>query len=115
MAPKQASTQSTDKPEEGVAMSLVQRPSGGAQTWGLGRISHKKPGANNYIYDNSACKGTFIYVLDTGIRITHEQFRGDTTKTRRAIHGANFIVGQPVSSSCHVYFSSILIRDAERR
>lgn len=77
--------------------ALVQRPSGGASTWGLGRVSHKKTGAYNYVYDNTACKGTIIYVLDTGIRITHDQFRGSTPTIRRAFHGANFVAGQPVS------------------
>lgn len=57
--------------------------------WGLGRISHKAQGSAEYYYDNSAGKGVRVYVLDTGIRITHEQFGG------RAVWGRNFITGSP--------------------
>lgn len=33
--------------------------------YGLARISHRKPGANNYIYDDSAGAGTYSYIIDT--------------------------------------------------
>lgn len=79
---------------DGGVSSLVQRPSA---TWGLGRISHRAKGFTNYIYDTTGCAGTRIYVLDTGIRTTHEQFRGTTTSQRRAVFGKNFMTGQPVS------------------
>lgn len=55
-----------------------------APTWGLGRISHRQKGNFNYIYDSSAGSGTYAYVIDTGIRTTHNQFGG------RAVFGANF-------------------------
>jgi len=59
--------------------------------WGLGRISHK--GANtgwpDYYYDTTAGVGVRVYVLDTGIRISHAEFGG------RAVWGKNFIVGSP--------------------
>jgi hypothetical protein len=33
--------------------------------YGLARISHREPGANEYIYDTSAGEGTYAYVIDT--------------------------------------------------
>jgi len=53
--------------------------------WGLGRISHQDRGDPNYIYDFSACNNTVAYIIDTGIRTTHQEFKG------RATWGANFI------------------------
>ncbi|KAL1608512.1 hypothetical protein SLS60_003454 [Paraconiothyrium brasiliense] len=52
--------------------------------WGLGRISHKQKGHTTYIYDTTAGAGTYAYVIDTGIRTTHQEFGG------RAVWGANF-------------------------
>ncbi|KAI5463872.1 peptidase S8/S53 domain-containing protein [Mariannaea sp. PMI_226] len=62
--------------------------------WGLARISHKDGGntgsfGSGYYYDNSAGSGVRVYVIDTGIRLTHQEFEG------RAIWGANFITGSP--------------------
>lgn len=63
--------------------------------WGLGRISHKKPGSTNYIYDPSACKGTRAYVVDTGIFIKHGEFNNG-----RAVYGTNLVDATlPVSIS----------------
>lgn len=55
--------------------------------WGLASISSRTPGATSYIYDESAGQDTFSYVVDTGIRITHEDFEG------RAIWGFNSVGG----------------------
>lgn len=44
--------------------------------WGLGSISSRTRGANSYIYDNTAGRGTFSYIVDTGIRISHRDFGG---------------------------------------
>ncbi|KAL2067662.1 hypothetical protein VTL71DRAFT_15758 [Oculimacula yallundae] len=52
--------------------------------WGLGRISHRKKGSTDYIYDTSAGSGTYCYVVDTGVLASHVEFEG------RAIFGANF-------------------------
>lgn len=52
---------------------------------GLKRLSSSKPGASSYIFDDSAGKGITAYVVDTGIRTTHEDFEG------RAVFGANFV------------------------
>jgi hypothetical protein len=40
-------------------------------TWGLGRVSHRSPGASSYIYDDTAGSGSRVYVVDTGIYIEH--------------------------------------------
>lgn len=48
----------------------------GGATWGLGTMSHRSPDSTNYIYDTSACAGTWAYVVDTGILTTHAQFGG---------------------------------------
>ncbi|KAE8358862.1 subtilisin-like protein [Aspergillus caelatus] len=49
-------------------------------SWGLSRISHRgpfNPGDNNYIYDNNESgQGVTAYVVDTGIRIDHQDFGG---------------------------------------
>ncbi|KAH6675859.1 putative alkaline protease 1 [Halenospora varia] len=58
--------------------------------WNLGRISHKLKGIlTPYVYNSTACFGTRVYVVDTGIWLTHAEFGG------RAIWGANFIMGSP--------------------
>ena len=39
--------------------------------WGLGRISHRQPGSDDYTYDESAGEGTCSYIIDTGIDDDH--------------------------------------------
>ncbi|EWY97176.1 hypothetical protein FOYG_05650 [Fusarium oxysporum NRRL 32931] len=63
--------------------------------WGLARISHapnpNSPGFDSsYYYDTTAGAGTNVYIIDTGIRITHKEFSDG-----RATWGANFISGSP--------------------
>lgn len=58
-----------------------------SSTWGLSRISHKEAGETDYIYDKSAGKDTYIYVIDTGINTKHAEFGG------RATIGTSFIDG----------------------
>ncbi|KAL0783530.1 hypothetical protein CaCOL14_001436 [Colletotrichum acutatum] len=59
------------------------------QPWGLASLSSRTKLASvdvdhqTYIYDTSAGTGTFAYVLDSGIRISHPDFQG------RAIKGTN--------------------------
>lgn len=52
---------------------------------GLNRLSHSQPGAQTYVFDDSAGQGITAYVVDTGIRTTHTEFEG------RATFGANFV------------------------
>lgn len=58
-------------------------------TWGLSRISTRKPGGDTYVYDRSAGKDTYIYVIDTGIYTEHEEFGGRATLGRSFIKGTN--------------------------
>ncbi|KAK0714235.1 peptidase S8/S53 domain-containing protein [Apiosordaria backusii] len=57
-------------------------------TTGLARISHDGVDQNGYFFDSSAGEGITAYVVDTGIRVTHEDFQG------RATFGASFIRGE---------------------
>lgn len=53
--------------------------------WGLARISHESRNHRDYVYSDTAGTGTYVYVIDTGIRTSHTDFNG------RAIWGANFV------------------------
>lgn len=57
-------------------------------THGLGTISHRASGSTDYIYDTSAGEGTYSYVVDSGIRITHQEFGGRATNGYNAYGGA---------------------------
>jgi subtilisin family serine protease len=72
----------------------------GNATWGLSRISHKEPGAKNYIYDASAGKDTFIYVIDTGINTEHSEFGGRATIGKSFIDGSDGEDDQGHGSHC---------------
>ena len=54
---------------------------------GLDRLSSTGPGGENYLFDATGGEGITVYVVDTGVRITHAEFEG------RATHGANFAGG----------------------
>ncbi|WP_223424684.1 S8 family serine peptidase [Alcanivorax limicola] len=54
-------------------------------TWGLDRIDQRHlPLDNIYVYPDSAGAGVNVYILDTGLRATHQEFSG------RVITGRNF-------------------------
>ncbi|KAK6332676.1 hypothetical protein TWF730_004336 [Orbilia blumenaviensis] len=67
------------------SVDLTQKPS----TWGLARISWKSlPWPYSYRYNSKwAGRGTTVYVVDTGVRVTHKQFE------RRARFGYNAVPG----------------------
>ncbi|KAG6042931.1 hypothetical protein E4U39_005229 [Claviceps sp. Clav50 group G5] len=46
-------------------------------------------GKGSYLFDESAGEGIMVYVVDTGVRISHDEFQG------RASYGANFVDGGP--------------------
>ncbi|KAF4335065.1 alkaline protease (oryzin) [Fusarium beomiforme] len=52
-----------------------------SSTWGLGTISHRSKGYQNYLYHKQSGTDSFAYVVDSGIRITHQEFQG------RALYG----------------------------
>lgn len=48
--------------------------------WGLSRVSHRKlEPTTDYLYDNDGGEGVTAYVIDTGIKVEHEQFEGRAT------------------------------------
>ncbi|KAK6725424.1 hypothetical protein SNK04_004229 [Fusarium graminearum] len=53
--------------------------------WGLSAISNANPPSSkaSYTYDSTAGAGTFVYVLDSGIYLEHDEFQG------RAVFGAD--------------------------
>ncbi|KAF2993013.1 hypothetical protein E8E13_000713 [Curvularia kusanoi] len=63
--------------------------------WGLGSISSRTRGASSYIYDDTAGQGTFSYVVDTGIRLSHQDFGG------RAVFGYNAVGGDNNDNQGH--------------
>jgi subtilisin family serine protease len=58
-------------------------------TWGLGAISHRTGSSTSYLYDTTAGDGTFAYVVDSGIRVSHSQFGGRATLGYNAAGGAH--------------------------
>nr|AAX54902.1 cuticle-degrading serine protease [Orbilia elegans] len=61
-------------------------------TWGLDRISHENFAAPyTYEYDETAAgAGTTVYVIDTGVQISHDEFK-TANGTSRASWGKNFV------------------------
>ncbi|KAH8204373.1 hypothetical protein TruAng_001424 [Truncatella angustata] len=57
--------------------------------WGLGRVSHRNASSPDYITEKPM--RTYLYCLDTGVRISHNEFGG------RAIWGKNFVDKSPDS------------------
>ncbi|CAI6331905.1 unnamed protein product [Periconia digitata] len=64
-------------------------------TWGLASISSRTGNATSYVYDSSAGTGTFNYVVDTGVRLTHNEFNG------RAVWGYNSVNNISVDNNGH--------------
>ncbi|KAF2870614.1 peptidase S8/S53 domain-containing protein [Massariosphaeria phaeospora] len=54
--------------------------------WNLARISHRQPGSTDYVY--SQISGTYVYVLDTGVRVSHHNFEGRATNGFSAVGGS---------------------------
>ncbi|KAK3989727.1 subtilisin-like protease 6 [Cladorrhinum sp. PSN332] len=71
--------------EQDAFVTLNARQIQGAATSGLARISHAQAGQGGYIFDSTAGEGITVFVVDTGVRITHAEFEG------RATFGANFV------------------------
>ncbi|CZT16249.1 related to Cuticle-degrading protease [Ramularia collo-cygni] len=69
-------------------------------TWGLARLSHSEPGAKSYVYDASAGQDTYIYVIDTGINVEHDDFGGRATLGKSFIKGSDGEDDQGHGSHC---------------
>lgn len=60
-------------------------------TEGLNLISHKKDEhSSDYLYDSNGGKGTYGYVVDTGINLKHRDFQGRASKGYNAVRGKRF-------------------------
>ncbi|OAG00098.1 subtilisin-like protease-like protein [Paraphaeosphaeria sporulosa] len=69
---------------------------GDTVNWGLASLSSRTKDAKDYIYDSTAGHGTYNYVVDTGVRITHEEFDGT-----RAIWGYNAVNDKNTDNAGH--------------
>jgi oryzin len=56
------------------------------ENWGLGSISSRKRGATDYIYDSSAGTGQYNYIVDTGVRASHQEFGGRASIAYNAVN-----------------------------
>lgn len=56
---------------------------------GLVRLSHAQVGADSYVFDDSAGEGITVYVVDTGILTSHEEFQGRATLEFNAVEGSD--------------------------
>jgi len=64
-------------------------------SWGIDRIDQRNlPLSSSYQYNNDGA-GVRVYILDTGIRYTHEQYSG------RAITGLDFVDNDSTAEECH--------------
>jgi subtilisin family serine protease len=76
---------------------LTQPAGSGTQTpatWGIDRIDQRnRPLNNTYAWDTSG-ENVTVYVIDTGIRITHNEFSG------RASYGYDFYNNDPIADDC---------------
>ena len=64
-------------------------------TWGIDRVSQRDlPLNQKYVWRHNG-EGVSVYVIDTGVRFTHEEFEG------RAISGPDFYDDDDDSSDCH--------------
>lgn len=56
--------------------------------WGLASISSREPGGSAYKYDSSAGEGQTAYIVDTGVRISHNEFEGRAELGFNAVEGS---------------------------
>ena len=62
--------------------------------WGLDRLDQRSlPLSGSYTHGSAA--GVTAYVIDTGVRLSHQEFGG------RAVDGWDFVDNDPVADDCH--------------
>ncbi|UYQ64186.1 S8 family peptidase [Streptomyces peucetius] len=93
LSEKQAKKFAADPAVESVVQNRVFTISGtqpSPPSWGLDRIDQKSlPLNQSYTYPDSAGEGVTAYIIDTGVRITHNDFGGRATYGYDAIDNDN--------------------------
>lgn len=77
---------SISTPSEGTSR-LSRRAVQTSAPWNLARISHRARGSTEYVYQPTS--GTYAYILDTGVKVTHPKFQGMATFGFNAVGGSN--------------------------
>ncbi|KAF2117118.1 subtilisin-like protease-like protein [Lophiotrema nucula] len=85
--------------EQDTVMTTLELTEEASAPWGLGSISSRTRGAPTYVYDNTSGKGTYSYIVDTGIRTTHEEFEGRATIGYNAV---NTVMADNAGHGTHV-------------
>ncbi|MEU0664126.1 S8 family serine peptidase [Streptomyces lavendulocolor] len=68
----------------------------GPSSWGLDRVDQRVLPLNaSYTYPDGAGQGVTVYVIDSGVRVTHQDFGG------RAVHGYDAIDGDNIADDGH--------------
>jgi subtilisin family serine protease len=80
------------EPDQLVHTLATQTP---VPSWGLDRIDQRNLPLNNRYTWNASAVNVHVYIIDTGIRITHTNFGG------RASHGFDAIDGRLPADDCH--------------
>jgi len=77
--------------DQEITLDATQSPA----TWGLDRIDQRNLPLNNTYTYNFTGSGVTAYIIDTGIRITHNQFGG------RASYGYDFVDNDSNANDCN--------------
>lgn len=77
--------------DQEITIDTTQSPA----TWGLDRIDQRDLPLNNSYTYNVTGAGVTAYIIDTGIRITHNEFGG------RATYGRDFVDNDSIASDCN--------------
>jgi subtilisin family serine protease len=81
--------------QQDMIMSIVDTQSP-VPSWGLDRIDQRAlPLNNSYTYPTTAGSGVTVYVIDTGVLISHQDFGG------RASHGRDTVSEDNDATDCH--------------
>ncbi|PRW45343.1 serine protease [Chlorella sorokiniana] len=82
------------------AMRRRKLPEQAGPTWTLDRIDQNKLPLDHLYHYDSMGTGVNVYVLDTGIRFTHQEFKTQDGLTVRARHGYS-VFGDDDSNDCN--------------